>query len=831
MIVAIVSMIVLLAAVSQWSAAFAAGLGTFQWPLSPFTAAPNVTQDYACKGANCYSTDKYHTGIDMTSTTSDQGVYASEAGTVVSPVVNDCDPGLDCNGGWGNVVLIQHDTGLYSMYAHMQKGSVVVAVGDTVFKGQKIGVMGNTGRPDYGVHLHFEVKSGGTLGPGYTVTPPDVNGYFDPWKYIASTHINPVPVKVVNGVGLNVRGGPGTNCTACSSFTTVDYDQRYVALAQSGEWYRVYLPCSNSSCAGWIARMNRSCAGGICSQEDPTATQVEVRNTGTLGLLVRPSPDGSPPLDKMWDGQRLVSFGSPQFTTSCPSEWYQLYLPASSGAAKGWSCGDWLTVISGAGQPGSQTYSFSRGLNLISFPFAPIPSRFSEIFSPLDEDLFPYVFYLRDTGDIGYGGVGDLNAQAKKGYFLFLENPRAMAVNGNAVTPGVTLRRGLNLVGVTSRIVPQSNGNVYPYAFYLKDQVIQAAALFQDGLDRGVGYFIFSNTDGNVLIPDGAIAAAAMKGSQEVVRTEAARLALSQASSSTTIGDDFVAEIRAQQQGSPNSPVLLKFGVKPGASDGWDESIDHLRDIPMPGQLVAFIDEGFGLSQSYKASGNSKEWLVVISSQSSSPGSPDNGNPVLVSWTIPTGGTVPVDTHFQLLDANRNVVVSDKKITTETSFNVGAPSTQMRYILRAFVDSLPPSFGYDLSNGGPITVTAGGSGNTTITRTLVAGTPQPVTLSVSSGLPTGASVESWSSNPCSPTCSSTLRISTSTNTPAATYPITVTGSPLGRTTTFSLMVNPSPGVLGVDEGMGLTSSGPQGGPFTPASQTYTLRNTGGSTLS
>lgn len=96
------------------------------------------------------------------------------------------------------------------------------------------------------------------------------------------------------------------------------------------------------------------------------------------------------------------------------------------------------------------------------------------------------------------------------------------------------------------------------------------------------------------------------------------------------------------------------------------------------------------------------------------------------------------------------------------------------------------TFDYTLSDTGPITVTQGSSGSNTVTQTLVSGTSQPVTLSAS-GLPTGAS-PSFTNNLCTPTCSSTLTISTSVSTPAGTYPITVTGSPLSMITSFNLVV-------------------------------------------
>jgi hypothetical protein len=99
----------------------------------------------------------------------------------------------------------------------------------------------------------------------------------------------------------------------------------------------------------------------------------------------------------------------------------------------------------------------------------------------------------------------------------------------------------------------------------------------------------------------------------------------------------------------------------------------------------------------------------------------------------------------------------------------------------------PPD--YSLSNSAGITVVQGASGSTTITGTLVSGTTQSVSFTVS-GLPSGASA-GFTSASCSPTCSTTLTITTATTTPAGTFTITVTGSPLGRTTAFTLVVNPT----------------------------------------
>ena len=64
---------------------------------------------------------------------------------------------------YGTYVVIQHDNGFRTYYAHLRTRSV--SVGDKVKKGQIIGTSGNTGRinttltgPYAGTHLHFEIR-------------------------------------------------------------------------------------------------------------------------------------------------------------------------------------------------------------------------------------------------------------------------------------------------------------------------------------------------------------------------------------------------------------------------------------------------------------------------------------------------------------------------------------------------------------------------------------------------------------------------------------------------------------------------------------------------
>lgn len=61
-------------------------------------------------------------------------------------------------GGYGNLVIIEHDFGLETYYAHLH--TINVNVGQRVSRGDRIGGMGTTGRST-GVHLHYEIRVGG----------------------------------------------------------------------------------------------------------------------------------------------------------------------------------------------------------------------------------------------------------------------------------------------------------------------------------------------------------------------------------------------------------------------------------------------------------------------------------------------------------------------------------------------------------------------------------------------------------------------------------------------------------------------------------------------
>jgi murein DD-endopeptidase MepM/ murein hydrolase activator NlpD len=89
-----------------------------------------------------------HAGIDLRGDTGDP-VRVTATGTVVT---------AGWNGGYGNMVEVDHGNGLSTRYGHMSK--IEVKVGQHVAIGQTIGRIGSTGRST-GPHLHYETRIGG----------------------------------------------------------------------------------------------------------------------------------------------------------------------------------------------------------------------------------------------------------------------------------------------------------------------------------------------------------------------------------------------------------------------------------------------------------------------------------------------------------------------------------------------------------------------------------------------------------------------------------------------------------------------------------------------
>jgi len=92
-----------------------------------------------------------HNGVDLSSSYG-SNILASAGGDVI------ISRNSGWNGGYGDYIVLKHNNGTQTLYAHLS--ATLVSVGDHVTQGQVIGKMGNTGNVKglTGVHLHFEIR-------------------------------------------------------------------------------------------------------------------------------------------------------------------------------------------------------------------------------------------------------------------------------------------------------------------------------------------------------------------------------------------------------------------------------------------------------------------------------------------------------------------------------------------------------------------------------------------------------------------------------------------------------------------------------------------------
>ncbi|MBL8343747.1 MAG: M23 family metallopeptidase [Rubrivivax sp.] len=113
-----------------------------------------------------------HLGIDFVAPTGTPVVAVSE-GTVVH---------AGTNGGYGNLVVVDHGGGITTYYAHLSGYGVGVQEGARVERGQEIGLVGSTGMST-GPHLHFEIRKEGKY-----LDPADPKQALPNWSLASQDH-------------------------------------------------------------------------------------------------------------------------------------------------------------------------------------------------------------------------------------------------------------------------------------------------------------------------------------------------------------------------------------------------------------------------------------------------------------------------------------------------------------------------------------------------------------------------------------------------------------------------------------------------------------------
>lgn len=118
--------------------------GNFIFPLKNYKS---VKDNFGARRIVNGVSGPIHRGIDISANRGEK-VYASNSGIVAVARKFVLE---------GNLIVINHGTGIYTIYAHLK--DILVKEGELVRKGQLIGHVGSTGR-SVGYHLHFGAKVG-----------------------------------------------------------------------------------------------------------------------------------------------------------------------------------------------------------------------------------------------------------------------------------------------------------------------------------------------------------------------------------------------------------------------------------------------------------------------------------------------------------------------------------------------------------------------------------------------------------------------------------------------------------------------------------------------
>ena len=119
--------------------------GTFLWPVPSSTY---ITSSFGSRLHPIYRTWRMHTGTDIGASYGANIVAAASGKVIMS----------SWYGGYGNCVMIDHGSGIVTLYGHCS--SRLVSAGQEVTRGQVIARVGSTGNST-GNHCHFEVRING----------------------------------------------------------------------------------------------------------------------------------------------------------------------------------------------------------------------------------------------------------------------------------------------------------------------------------------------------------------------------------------------------------------------------------------------------------------------------------------------------------------------------------------------------------------------------------------------------------------------------------------------------------------------------------------------
>lgn len=140
---------------------YQSNIGSLRWWAWPTNSGYSISSRYGYRTTR-FSGYGFHQAVDIFISYGTP-IYAANNGTVVT---SSYSPARTAGGnGYGNYLVINHNNGYYTLYAHMSATARGIKVGSTVGRGQIIGYIGQTGDAT-GPHLHFETWVGAPWSSG-----------------------------------------------------------------------------------------------------------------------------------------------------------------------------------------------------------------------------------------------------------------------------------------------------------------------------------------------------------------------------------------------------------------------------------------------------------------------------------------------------------------------------------------------------------------------------------------------------------------------------------------------------------------------------------------
>lgn len=118
---------------------------SWEWP----TDSGYTFSSYYGYRLQVFGEGNFHSGVDIAGTGYGSKVYAANNGVIET---------MEYVYNYGYHIIINHNNGYYTVYAHMKGFAPNISVGSTVSRGQVIGYVGDSGWAT-GPHLHYEIRT------------------------------------------------------------------------------------------------------------------------------------------------------------------------------------------------------------------------------------------------------------------------------------------------------------------------------------------------------------------------------------------------------------------------------------------------------------------------------------------------------------------------------------------------------------------------------------------------------------------------------------------------------------------------------------------------